>query len=174
MEDSKSQRRVHGFCFSRRTCPGLESLNLQLPNQCLDQLFLSWYCTTITQFCFDERHNSNSPHTCEFPLLQNVNLVAEGETEVVACKMLDCDTITQAKEKALDAIYKNTPFSRRPTVYDVDLGEGRLTVCVRCVGCCRCVAVFWGAQSVSIIWFQCWVQILVVSKHSAVTCMSVL
>ena len=58
-----------------------------------------------------------------FSKFQNINLVAEGETEVVACKMLDCDTITQAKEKALDAIYKNTPFSRRPTVYDVDLGE---------------------------------------------------
>ncbi len=55
-------------------------------------------------------------------LPQNINLVAEGEQEVVPCKMLDCDTITQAKEKALDAIYKNTPFSRRPTVYDVDLG----------------------------------------------------
>ena len=54
--------------------------------------------------------------------------MAEGETEVVACKMLDCDTITQAKEKALDAIYKNTPFSRRPTVYDVDLGKNLICV----------------------------------------------
>ena len=60
---------------------------------------------------------------CHSLKFQNINLVAEGETEVVACKMLDCDTITQAKEKALDAIYKNTPFSRRPTVYDVDLGK---------------------------------------------------
>ena len=37
--------------------------------------------------------------------------------------MMDCDTITQAKEKALDAIYMNMPFSRRPSVYDVDLGK---------------------------------------------------
>ena len=26
--------------------------------------------------------------------------------EPIVCKMLDCDTITQAKEKALDAIYE--------------------------------------------------------------------
>ena len=64
---------------------------------------------------------------CKMFVFQNVNLVAEGETEVVTCKMLDCDTITQAKEKALDAIYKNTPFSRRPTVYDVDLGKDLLS-----------------------------------------------
>lgn len=36
--------------------------------------------------------------------------------------MLDCDTISQAKEKVLDSIYKNTPFSRRPSVHDFDLG----------------------------------------------------
>lgn len=41
--------------------------------------------------------------------------------ETVGCKMLDCDTITQAKEKSLDAIYRNTPFSRRPSVHDLDL-----------------------------------------------------
>ncbi|ELT99438.1 hypothetical protein CAPTEDRAFT_157592 [Capitella teleta] len=41
--------------------------------------------------------------------------------EPVSCKVLDCDTITQAKEKALDAIYMNTPHSKRPSVYDVDL-----------------------------------------------------
>jgi len=39
------------------------------------------------------------------------------------CKVLDCDTITQAKEKALDAIYRNTPFSQRPSVHDLDLGK---------------------------------------------------
>jgi len=41
----------------------------------------------------------------------------------VMCKVLDCDTITQAKEKALDAIYRNTPFSQRPSVHDLDLGK---------------------------------------------------
>jgi len=41
----------------------------------------------------------------------------------VQCKVLDCDTISQVKSKILDAVYKNTAFSLRPSVYDVDLGE---------------------------------------------------
>ncbi|KAL5015009.1 hypothetical protein ScPMuIL_009279 [Solemya velum] len=36
-------------------------------------------------------------------------------------KVLDCDTISQVKEKILDAIYKNAPFSSRPGRNDVDL-----------------------------------------------------
>ncbi|XP_060073479.1 plexin-A4-like [Ylistrum balloti] len=36
-------------------------------------------------------------------------------------KVLDCDTIAQVKEKILDAIYKNAPFSSRPIKDDVDL-----------------------------------------------------
>jgi len=40
-------------------------------------------------------------------------------------KVLDCDTISQVKEKILDAIYKNAPFSSRPVKDDVDLGKGR-------------------------------------------------
>lgn len=38
-------------------------------------------------------------------------------------KVLDCDTISQVKEKILDAIYKNAPFSDRPGRDDVDLGQ---------------------------------------------------
>ena len=38
-------------------------------------------------------------------------------------KVLDCDSITQVKEKILDAIYKNTPFSHRPAKEDLDLGN---------------------------------------------------
>lgn len=41
----------------------------------------------------------------------------------VQCKVLDCDTISQVKSKILDAVYKNTAFSLRPSVYDVDLGK---------------------------------------------------
>ncbi|XP_052060190.1 plexin-A4-like isoform X2 [Mytilus californianus] len=36
-------------------------------------------------------------------------------------KVLDCDTVSQVKEKILDAIYKNAPFSSRPIKDDVDL-----------------------------------------------------
>ncbi|GAB6029881.1 Plexin-A2 [Chamberlinius hualienensis] len=39
----------------------------------------------------------------------------------VPVKVLDCDTISQVKEKALDAIYRNTPFSQRPAKDDLDL-----------------------------------------------------
>lgn len=36
--------------------------------------------------------------------------------------MLNCDTITQVKEKILDAVYKNMPYSQRPRAVDMDLG----------------------------------------------------
>ncbi|KAL3853675.1 hypothetical protein ACJMK2_017198 [Sinanodonta woodiana] len=36
-------------------------------------------------------------------------------------KVLDCDSISQVKEKILDAIYKNAPFSSRPVKEDIDL-----------------------------------------------------
>ena len=57
--------------------------------------------------------------------LQTVYLLSSTNDgcEPVMCKVLDCDTITQAKEKALDAIYRNTPFSQRPSVHDLDLGK---------------------------------------------------
>jgi plexin A len=56
--------------------------------------------------------------------LQTIYLISEaGAQEPVVCKMLDCDTISQAKEKALDSVFKNTPFSQRPSVSDVDLGK---------------------------------------------------
>ncbi|KAK1898732.1 Plexin-A4, partial [Dissostichus eleginoides] len=36
-------------------------------------------------------------------------------------KVLNCDTITQVKEKILDAVYKNMPYSQRPRAVDMDL-----------------------------------------------------
>ncbi|CAL4110360.1 unnamed protein product [Meganyctiphanes norvegica] len=41
-----------------------------------------------------------------------------GETPV---KVLDCDTISQCKEKSLDAIYRSYPYSQRPRREDLDL-----------------------------------------------------
>jgi len=46
----------------------------------------------------------------------------------VQCKVLDCDTISQVKSKILDAVYKNTAFSLRPSVYGVDLGENNFNL----------------------------------------------
>lgn len=41
--------------------------------------------------------------------------------EKIQCRVLDCDTISQVKHKILDALYRHTPFSLRPAVYEVDL-----------------------------------------------------
>lgn len=38
-------------------------------------------------------------------------------------KGLNCDTVTQVKEKLLDAVYKGVPYSQRPKAGDMDLGE---------------------------------------------------
>lgn len=41
----------------------------------------------------------------------------------VPARVLDTDTITQVKEKVLDQVYRGTPFSQRPSVHALDLGE---------------------------------------------------
>lgn len=43
--------------------------------------------------------------------------------EKIQCKVLDCDTVSQVKSKILDALFKNMPFSLRPSIYEVDLGN---------------------------------------------------
>ncbi|XP_078717263.1 plexin-A1-like [Lampetra fluviatilis] len=53
----------------------------------------------------------------------------ESEKNVeVSVKVLDCDTITQVKEKLLDAVHKNVPYSQRPKAIDRDLEwrQGRM------------------------------------------------
>lgn len=41
--------------------------------------------------------------------------------EAYEAKVLDCDSISQVKGKILDAVYKNTPFSMRPNIDEIDL-----------------------------------------------------
>lgn len=50
-----------------------------------------------------------------------VTLAKGHDHDTVQCRLLDCDTISQAKEKALDAIYLNIPASRRPPAHSRDL-----------------------------------------------------
>ncbi|XP_066956195.1 plexin-B-like isoform X2 [Macrobrachium rosenbergii] len=51
-----------------------------------------------------------------------VSVAVLGEDgEKAQCRVLDCDTITQVKSKILDALYRNTPYSLRPSVHEVDL-----------------------------------------------------
>ena len=47
--------------------------------------------------------------------------VVENGNDVIPIKLLDTDTISQAKEKILDVLYRNTPVSRRPQLSEVDL-----------------------------------------------------
>lgn len=54
-------------------------------------------------------------------ILNCVNPDNENSPEIPV-KVLNCDTITQVKEKILDAVYKNMPYSQRPRAVDMDLG----------------------------------------------------
>lgn len=54
--------------------------------------------------------------------LNCVNPENENAPEVPV-KGLNCDTVTQVKEKLLDAVYKGVPYSQRPKAGDMDLGE---------------------------------------------------
>lgn len=47
-------------------------------------------------------------------------------------KVLDCDTISQVKEKAIDAIYKSTPYSQRLSKESLDI-EWRANVSIRII-----------------------------------------
>ena len=53
---------------------------------------------------------------------QTIPLAPEELEEKIQCRVLDCDTISQVKHKILDALYRNTPFSLRPSIHEVDLG----------------------------------------------------
>ncbi|KAK7915393.1 hypothetical protein WMY93_011154 [Mugilogobius chulae] len=59
--------------------------------------------------------------------LHCVNPENENAPEVLV-KSLNCDTVTQVKEKILDAVYKGTPYSQRPKASDMDLEwrQGRM------------------------------------------------
>ncbi|XP_034537415.1 plexin-B1 [Notolabrus celidotus] len=54
-----------------------------------------------------------------------LNVLVQGggvnESQPLPSKVLDCDTITQVKEKLLDQVYKSTSFSHRPHADSLDL-----------------------------------------------------
>lgn len=68
------------------------------------------------------------PESLPVPSYQTVNVLMQGggsatESQPVAAKVLDCDIITQVKEKILDQVYKGTSFSHRPHADSLDLGK---------------------------------------------------
>ncbi|ALC48073.1 plexB [Drosophila busckii] len=50
-----------------------------------------------------------------------LHILQDDLDEKVQCRVNDWDTISQVKLKILDAIFKNTPFTMRPSVHEVDL-----------------------------------------------------
>jgi hypothetical protein len=54
---------------------------------------------------------------------QTLNIDLNGNSDVkIPVSVLDCDTITQVKQKCITAIYKNKPASEIPTVHELELG----------------------------------------------------
>lgn len=50
-----------------------------------------------------------------------IRLQQEPPAPPVVCHVLDCDSVSQVKRKLLDALYRSTPFSLRPTADDLQL-----------------------------------------------------
>lgn len=50
-------------------------------------------------------------------------LVQDEGPDVTTVKVLNCDTISQVKEKIIEQVYRNLPYSHRPKVDSVTLGE---------------------------------------------------
>lgn len=57
-------------------------------------------------------------------VFQTLQVLVQGEgPDVTPVKVLNCDTISQVKEKILEQVYRNLPYSQRPKVDSVTLGE---------------------------------------------------
>jgi len=61
---------------------------------------------------------SISPQTA---YLSGIDPNLQTENLEIPVKVLDCDTVSQVKDKAIDAIYKSTPYSQRPSKDNLDL-----------------------------------------------------
>uniref|UniRef100_A0A8C7SLL5 Sema domain-containing protein n=1 Tax=Oncorhynchus mykiss TaxID=8022 RepID=A0A8C7SLL5_ONCMY len=85
---------------------------------------------TLVRFCITSVTLITGPNFCPslpYQTLHCVNPENENAPEVTV-KGLNCDTITQVKEKLLDAVYKGSPYSQRPKAGDMDLEwrQGRM------------------------------------------------
>ncbi|KAF2368829.1 IPT domain [Trinorchestia longiramus] len=66
----------------------------------------------------DDPHYEKIPYQTTY---SSVAAYSEEYEEKVQVKVLDCDTVTQVKGKILDAVYRNSAQSIRPSVHDLDL-----------------------------------------------------
>ena len=80
---------------------------------------------------------------------QNLQVLVQNEgTDVTPVKVLNCDTISQVKEKIIEQVYRNLPYTLRPKVDSVTLGEWlrrppppHPTLTKECVCVCVCVCI---------------------------------
>lgn len=63
-------------------------------------------------------------------------------------KVLDCDTISQAKEKMLDQLCKGLPLAQRPDSRTLDVGEGGAGGQV--------LSPHWAGLGLDLLWGQSW------------------
>ena len=64
-------------------------------------------------------------HLC----LQTLRAVLnDNDKDLLSVLVLDVDAISQVKNKILDAMFKNKPYSSRPAADDVDLGKSVIIV----------------------------------------------
>lgn len=54
-------------------------------------------------------------------------------SQTVPAKVLDCDTITQVKEKLVEQTWKGTSFSQRPHVDSLNLGQSATVKLIRLI-----------------------------------------
>ncbi|CAM5174006.1 unnamed protein product [Eretmochelys imbricata] len=75
----------------------------------------------VTPTSWGGAQTGGTPLTCHPPqTLYCASPDPPGGPEVPV-KVLNCDTITQAKEKLLDAVYRGVPYSQRPRADDTEL-----------------------------------------------------
>ena len=53
---------------------------------------------------------------------KGIEPLASNDMDIQTLKLLDTDSVSQAKEKLLDFIYGNRPVSQRPSITEVELG----------------------------------------------------
>uniref|UniRef100_A0A3B1K773 Plexin A2 n=1 Tax=Astyanax mexicanus TaxID=7994 RepID=A0A3B1K773_ASTMX len=90
-----------------------------------EKMLTNWFAFLLHKFLKALNIKQNLSLFCFLSLslsqtLSCVNPDNENSAEIPV-KVLNCDTITQVKEKILDAVYKNIPYSQRPRAVDMDL-----------------------------------------------------
>ncbi|KAG7258108.1 hypothetical protein CRUP_025657 [Coryphaenoides rupestris] len=64
-------------------------------------------------------------------LLSTLQVLVQGEVpDLTPVKVLNCDTVSQVKEKIIEQVYRNLPYTQRPKVLELSRLENWLRACV--------------------------------------------